>query len=34
MPGKVGDYQPDDLDTLDGRWDVAERLSEAFINAY
>lgn len=28
-----GDYQPDDLDTLDGRWDVAERLSEAFINA-
>ncbi|HHA1258167.1 TPA: ABC-F family ATP-binding cassette domain-containing protein [Enterobacter asburiae] len=28
-----GNYQPDDLDTLDGRWDVAERLSEAFINA-
>ena len=28
-----GDYQPDDLDTLDGHWDVAERLSEAFINA-
>ena len=28
-----GDYQPDDLDTLDGLWDVAERLSEAFINA-
>lgn len=28
-----GDYQPDDLDMLDGRWDVAERLSEAFINA-
>lgn len=28
-----GGYQPDDLDTLDGHWDVAERLSEAFINA-
>ena len=28
-----GDYEPDDLDTLDGHWDVAERLSEAFINA-
>ncbi|MCK7421754.1 ABC-F family ATP-binding cassette domain-containing protein [Enterobacter asburiae] len=28
-----GDYQPDDLELLDGRWDVAERLSEAFINA-
>ncbi|EPC3471290.1 ABC-F family ATP-binding cassette domain-containing protein [Enterobacter asburiae] len=28
-----GNYQPDDLDMLDGRWDVAERLSEAFINA-
>ncbi|KLP54251.1 ABC transporter ATP-binding protein [Enterobacter genomosp. O] len=28
-----GDYQPDDLDTLDGHWDVAERLSETFINA-
>ena len=28
-----GDYQPDDLDKLDGHWDVAERLSEAFINA-
>jgi len=28
-----GDYQPDDLDTLDGHWDAAERLSEAFINA-
>ncbi|MBE4894271.1 ABC-F family ATP-binding cassette domain-containing protein [Enterobacter asburiae] len=28
-----GDYQPDDLDMLDGHWDVAERLSEAFINA-
>jgi len=28
-----GDYQPDDLDTLDGHWDVAERLREAFINA-
>ncbi|MGF6102124.1 ABC-F family ATP-binding cassette domain-containing protein [Enterobacter sp. A4] len=28
-----GDYQPGDLDALDGHWDVAERLSEAFINA-
>lgn len=28
-----GEYQPDDLDALDGHWDVAERLSEAFINA-
>ncbi|KLG22895.1 ABC transporter ATP-binding protein [Enterobacter roggenkampii] len=28
-----GDYQPDDLSLLDGHWDVAERLSEAFINA-
>lgn len=28
-----GDYQPDDLELLDGHWDVAERLSEAFINA-
>ena len=28
-----GNYQPDDLELLDGRWDVAERLSEAFINA-
>ncbi|KUQ82440.1 MULTISPECIES: ABC-F family ATP-binding cassette domain-containing protein [Enterobacter cloacae complex] len=28
-----GDYQPDDLDALDGHWDVAERLSGAFINA-
>ena len=28
-----GDYQPDDLELLDGRWDVAERLSEALINA-
>lgn len=28
-----GDYQPDDLDALDGHWDIAERLSEAFINA-
>ncbi|MBG0639552.1 ABC-F family ATP-binding cassette domain-containing protein [Enterobacter asburiae] len=28
-----GDYQPDDLELLDGRWDVAERLNEAFINA-
>ncbi|ELV3464825.1 ABC-F family ATP-binding cassette domain-containing protein [Enterobacter asburiae] len=27
------DYQPDDLELLDGHWDVAERLSEAFINA-
>lgn len=30
---ECGDYQPDDLDALDGYWDVAERLSEAFINA-
>jgi ATPase subunit of ABC transporter with duplicated ATPase domains len=28
-----GDYQPDDLELLDGHWDVAERLREAFINA-
>ncbi|HEP0935970.1 TPA: ABC-F family ATP-binding cassette domain-containing protein [Enterobacter roggenkampii] len=28
-----GDYQPDDLTLLDGHWDIAERLSEAFINA-
>ena len=28
-----GDYQPDDLELLDGYWDVAERLSEAFSNA-
>ncbi|MFK0371004.1 ABC-F family ATP-binding cassette domain-containing protein [Enterobacter sichuanensis] len=28
-----GDYQPDDLDILDGHWDLAERLSEAFIHA-
>ncbi|MCK7050029.1 ABC-F family ATP-binding cassette domain-containing protein [Enterobacter roggenkampii] len=28
-----GDYQPDDLALLDGHWDIAERLSEAFINA-
>ncbi|HCH0658786.1 TPA: ABC-F family ATP-binding cassette domain-containing protein [Enterobacter asburiae] len=28
-----GDYQPDDLELLEGHWDVAERLSEAFINA-
>ncbi|WP_370884542.1 ABC-F family ATP-binding cassette domain-containing protein [Enterobacter cloacae complex sp. 2015409] len=28
-----GDYQPDDLALLDGRWDVAERLGEAFMNA-
>lgn len=27
-----GDYQPDDLELLDGHWDVAERLREAFIN--
>ncbi|MEG1210735.1 MAG: ABC-F family ATP-binding cassette domain-containing protein [Leclercia sp.] len=25
-----GDYQPDDLDLLDGYWDLSERLSEAF----
>ncbi|MFW7248434.1 ABC-F family ATP-binding cassette domain-containing protein [Enterobacter sp. BNK-34] len=28
-----GDYQPDDLALLDGHWDVAERLGEAFMNA-
>lgn len=28
-----GNYQPDDLELLDGHWDVAERLREAFINA-
>ncbi|MGY5365813.1 ABC-F family ATP-binding cassette domain-containing protein [Enterobacter oligotrophicus] len=28
-----GDYQPDDLEVLDGYWDLAERLSEAFTNA-
>ncbi|MGQ4696116.1 ATP-binding cassette domain-containing protein [Enterobacter asburiae] len=28
-----GDYQPDDLELLEGHWDVAERLREAFINA-
>ena len=28
-----GDYLPDDLDILDGRWDLAERLGEAFIHA-
>lgn len=28
-----GDYQPDDLALLDGHWDIAERLSEAFISA-
>lgn len=28
-----GDYQPDDLALLDGYWDIAERLSEVFINA-
>lgn len=28
-----GEYHPDDLELLDGHWDVAERLSEAFINA-
>lgn len=28
-----GDYQPDDLELLDGHWDVAERLCEAFSNA-
>lgn len=28
-----GDYQPDDLALLDGYWDIAERLSEAFISA-
>ncbi|MBE3513036.1 ABC-F family ATP-binding cassette domain-containing protein [Enterobacter cloacae complex sp. I2] len=28
-----GHYEPDDLDTLDGHWDLAERLSRAFIAA-
>ena len=28
-----GHYKPDDLDTLDGHWDLAERLSQAFIAA-
>ncbi len=28
-----GHYEPDDLDTLDGYWDLAERLSRAFIAA-
>ncbi|MEP8958571.1 ABC-F family ATP-binding cassette domain-containing protein [Enterobacter mori] len=28
-----GDYQPEDLEKLDGNWDLAERLSEAFIHA-
>lgn len=28
-----GHYEPDDLDTLDGHWDLAERLSQAFIAA-
>ena len=28
-----GDYQPDDLEMLDGYWDLAERLSEAFVHA-
>lgn len=29
-----GDYQPEDLGKLDGSWDLAERLSEAFMNAH
>ncbi|MEA5209150.1 ABC-F family ATP-binding cassette domain-containing protein [Enterobacter mori] len=29
-----GDYQPEDLEKLDGNWDLAERLSEAFRNAH
>ncbi|WP_333901989.1 ABC-F family ATP-binding cassette domain-containing protein [Enterobacter wuhouensis] len=28
-----GDYLPDDLETLDGYWDLAERLRDAFIAA-
>ena len=28
-----GDYQPDDLEMLDGFWDLAERLGEAFARA-
>lgn len=29
-----GEYQPEDLEKLDGNWDLAERLSEAFRNAH
>lgn len=29
-----GDYQPEDLEKLDGNWDLTERLSEAFRNAH
>lgn len=29
-----GDYQPEDLEKLDGNWDLAERLREAFRNAH
>ena len=29
-----GDYQPDDLERLDGFWDLTERLSEAFAIAH
>jgi len=28
-----GDYQPDDLERLDGYWDLAERLTVAFLTA-
>ncbi|MFN1129850.1 ATP-binding cassette domain-containing protein [Lelliottia nimipressuralis] len=28
-----GDYQPDDLERLDGYWDLAERLTAAFLTA-
>lgn len=28
-----GDYQPDDLECLDGYWDLAERLTAAFLTA-
>lgn len=28
-----GDYQPEDLDKLEGGWDLADRLSEAFTGA-
>ncbi|HDR2160986.1 TPA: ABC-F family ATP-binding cassette domain-containing protein [Enterobacter cancerogenus] len=29
-----GDYRPEDIELLDGHWDLAERLSDAFINAH
>ncbi|MCU6677999.1 ATP-binding cassette domain-containing protein [Leclercia tamurae] len=30
----TGEYQPDDLERLDGFWDIGERLSEAFREAH